>query len=132
MSYTPPRRTAFVTFEEGHTYHGAEITLSLDVAAAVLFEMQSFGDLDGSERADMIRRFGDEVLIKWNLEAPANGDGLLAQPMAFVNVVFEQWIEAQGLDAPLAEPSTGTTQSARARSTLRAMPSNSPPKRRAR
>ena len=132
MTYTPPRRDAFVTFEEGHLYHGAEVTLSLDVATAVLFEMQDFATLTGAARAEMIRRFGDEVLVSWNLDDDADGDGLLAQPMAFVNAVLGEWIEAQGVDDPLVETSPASISSERESSTRRVMRSPSPQKRRAR
>lgn len=132
MSYVPPRRDALIVFEEGHQFYGAEVTLSLDVPAAVLFELQDFADATGQQRQNIVSRFGDEVLVDWNLDAPANGEGLVGQSLAFINALFTAWVENQSLDAPLVEPSRGTTQSAQGPSTLRALASNSRPARRAR
>lgn len=115
MKWTPPPREARITWEPDHIYHGAEVTLSLDAPAGLLFRLQGFPTADGEQRAAMVREFGDAVLMDWNADAEATGEGLLSMPMAFVDSLFEQWIGAQGVDAPLAGNSPSSTTSARAR-----------------
>lgn len=97
--FRPPKRTATLTFDEDHDYHGAEIECHLDAPMGLVFEFQRIGD-EGADQAGIMRDFGDRVLIAWNLEdddgqpIPATGEGLLAQPFAFAYALIEAWGEA--------------------------------------
>lgn len=100
--FRPPKRTATLTFEEGHDYHGAEVSVRLDVPMSVVFEFDSLSPADG------MRRFGDEILIDWNIEdddgnpVPATADGLLSQSSDFGLALLDAWKEsAAGVPTPL-------------------------------
>lgn len=132
MTYTPPRRELHVEFEEGHMYEGAEVTLSLDIPFALLCEMWALDELTGQPLLELIKRFGDEALIDWNLGITADGEGLAQQPFAFVIAIVSQLKNLQGLDAPLVGSSPGITGLAQASSVRTAARRSSPTKRRAR
>lgn len=110
-----PRREALVEFEEGHEYHGAEVRLRLDVPMGLVFEFQRLG----SDGEAALRRFGDQILLGWNLEdddgepVPATADGLLTQPFGFANTLMTRWAEAvTGVPGPLGVPSSNGATSA--------------------
>ena len=113
--YKVPRRTAHVTFDEGHEYHGAEINLNLDVPLRVLFEFQRLREDDPTAA---FRRFAEDVLDSWNIEAddgsplPADYDGMAELPPAFVTALMDRWV-AEGTTAPtpLGQPSSDTDSS---------------------
>lgn len=114
--FRPPKRTATLTFDEDHDYHGAEITVRLDAPMGLLFELENMAPLE------MMQRFGDEVLMAWNLETddgepiPATGVGLLTQPPDFGGDLMAAWKDAiTGVDGPLGRNSDAGGRSARAR-----------------
>ena len=111
MGFRIPKRTATIIWDEGHDYHGAEAQVRLDVPMALTFQMQRYND-DDANREELLRRFGDAILISWNIEdddgaaLPATGEGMLQAPPAFVLDVLNHWIEAtQAVPAPLVEES---------------------------
>ena len=115
MGYKVPRRNAIVTFEDGHDYYGAEITLSLDLPISLLFELQKLRE-DGSDAA--IRLFADDVVEAWNLEddsgqpLPANFEGASTLPAAFISALMDRWVQvATAAPAPLGQTSSDTAGS---------------------
>ena len=104
-----PEKTALITFEDTD-YDGAEIQLRLSVSFAQFIALREAAQ--GEDQEGMARLFGENVLMEWNLEdddgkpIPANGDGMLAIPMALTNLVVQHWVEAvSGVSAPLEQPS---------------------------
>jgi hypothetical protein len=119
--FTVPRRTAEVTFE-GTDYDGAVLRCRLDVALGLALDFAGVtADTPPAEQRDVFLRFGDEVLINWNIEdengdtVPADGPGLLTQPPAFVISVISHWVAAtSAVPAPLGRRSpAGGTSAAR-------------------
>lgn len=115
MGFKLPKRTAKVAFEEGHEYHGLEMELDLGVPLAYAMEIMSLvGSTDSDALADLARRFGDVVLLGWNLEdedgnqIPATGEGITSLPISTIVMLFGKWMEAQQMSAPLDEASSDT------------------------
>ncbi len=92
--YKPPRRLANVSFDEDSEWHGAEMELYLDAPMSLLFEFQRLGSATGEDAESIMRSFGDHILSSWNLEEPANGEGMLAQSFNFGVAVIEAWGKA--------------------------------------
>ena len=112
MGFQVPRRTARVTFEEGHDYHGAEVVFLLDAPTAFLFEFQRAQKAD-TETA--IRMFADSIIDSWNLEDDAGNalsadyEGAQTLPTVFLSALMERWVaEATAAPAPLGQPSSDT------------------------
>ena len=86
-----PEKTARITFE-GTDYDGAEIQLRLSVSFAQFIALRE--SAQGEDQEGMARLFGQNVLMDWNLEdddgkpIPADGDGMLAIPMALTNLIL--------------------------------------------
>ncbi len=59
------------------------------------------------EEEAMVRQFGDQVLISWNLvdedeqDIPANGEGAISLPSSIFNAVFLAWLSSLGGDENL-------------------------------
>jgi len=107
--FRPPEKTARVTFA-GTDYDGAEIQVLLSVSFGQFIDLREAAQ--GEDQEGMARLFGENVLMAWNLEdrdgkpIPANGDGMLAIPLALTNLVVQHWVEAvAGVPAPLSETS---------------------------
>ena len=67
MGYTAKLKTYLITFEEGHTYPGAEARLR-GITFAEWEEMTGLDGGDGDDNgAKSVRRFVDQ-LVSWNLE----------------------------------------------------------------
>ena len=111
MGFQVPRRTARVTFEEGHDYHGAEVVLNLDLPTAAIFELQRLQATDGDAA---VRMFAEDALVSWNVEdggapVPASYDGAKTQPSAFILALMQKWLEAAtDIPAPLGQSSSAT------------------------
>ena len=104
-----PERTARMTFD-GTDYAGAEIQVLLSVSFARFIELREAAQ--GEDQEGMARLFGQNILMEWNLEdtdgesIPADGDGMLAIPLALPNLIVQHWVEeVAGVSAPLVEPS---------------------------
>jgi hypothetical protein len=104
-----PERTARITFE-GTDYDGAEIQVLLSVSFARFIELREAAQ--GEDQEGLARLFGENILMDWNLEddeggsIPADGDGMLAIPLALTNLIVQHWVEeVAGVSAPLVEPS---------------------------
>ena len=104
-----PERTARMTFD-GTDYAGAEIQVLLSVSFARFIELREAAQ--GEDQEGMARLFGQNILMEWNLEdtdgesIPADGDGMLAIPLALTNLIVQHWVEeVAGVSAPLVEPS---------------------------
>ena len=110
MGFKVPRRQARITFEEGHDYYGAEVTLNLDVPMAFLFEFERTRAAD-TEAA--VRMFVESILAEWNVEddagqpIPATYDGAKTQPPAFIRALMDRWVtEGTAAPAPLEQTSS--------------------------
>ena len=98
-----------MTFD-GTDYAGAEIQVLLSVSFARFIELREAAQ--GEDQEGMARLFGEHILMEWNLEdtdgesIPADGDGMLAIPLALTNLIVQHWVEeVAGVSAPLVEPS---------------------------
>ncbi|MDP3909462.1 MAG: hypothetical protein Q8Q14_03640 [Gemmatimonadales bacterium] len=103
-------QSATLVFEEGHRLHGATVRVSLDMELREYTELlrlaraweASVAD-DGDmtpERLDMVveltERFGERVLIEWDLEKngeplPADGSGMARLPAQAALSLFKAW-----------------------------------------
>ena len=115
-----PEKTARITFE-GTDYDGAEIRVLLSVTFGKFIALRE--SAQGEDQEKMARLFGEDVLMEWNLEdadgksIPANGDGMLAIPMALTNLVVQHWVEeVAGVASPLP-PASGDINTLAAAST---------------
>lgn len=118
MGFKAPARTASIQFDEDSPFHGAEITVRLNVPMGLVFELQKFSAASSDQEAT-IRKLGDMLLISWNVTddadqpVPANGEGLLAQPPEFVWGIIGGWQEAMTVPSvPLELPSKSGDSSA--------------------
>jgi hypothetical protein len=117
MGFKIPKRTAEVSFADGHEYHGATVTFNLDLPMGFAFRYMN-ASLGSADHEAVLRDFGDKALTAWNIEdddgnpIPANADGMLMAPPAFVLALMELWQEAtQAVPAPLDETSTDSSGS---------------------
>lgn len=105
-----PRRTAVLVFEEG-PYAGTEARCVFDISLADYFEYQRLAARAENNDAEAFRevaeRFGDEVLLEWNLDddrtgepLPATGASLLALPVPLVTDLLRAWLD--GMTRPAA------------------------------
>jgi len=115
-----PEKTARITFE-GTDYDGAEIRVLLSVTFGKFVALRE--SAQGEDQEKMARLFGQDVLMDWNLEdddgtpIPADGDGMLAIPIALTNLVVQYWVEAvAGVASPLP-PASGDINTLAAAST---------------
>ena len=111
MGFKNPRRTARLIFDKDSGYEGAEITCSFDVSLGAYFDFSGMGD-DPAKQRESFMRFGDELLIDWNLEEddgtaiPATGKGFLDISAPFAMAIIKSWAEAiSDVPAPLDVPS---------------------------
>lgn len=109
MGFEVPRRTVVFDFTGGD-YEGAIVRCRLDVNldtylyyARVKFSPDSALDL--IEAAS--RRFGEEILLDWNLEdngepIPATADGFVKIPPALNAIIIAKWLgEVMAVPDPL-------------------------------
>lgn len=107
-----PRRTCRLVLDGD--FKGAEAVAHFDVDLGIYFD---FAGLEGSQDAEGIkqamRRFGDIILISWNLEdeagepLPATADGFMRLPLNIAQALMGAWVQAvQEVPAPLEEGST--------------------------
>lgn len=123
----PNKRTADIKFEEGHEYHGAEITVVIEAPMDFYFTLagDEFFKAPPLRKRELIKQFGDMVLDSWNLEdrdgnpIPPNGSGLLTQSIDFGTDLIIAWLEAGSPPAPLSDrsgdgstPESGATTTA--------------------
>jgi hypothetical protein len=115
--YRVPRRTAVITFD-GTDYDGAEVECKLDVPLGLYFDFGRVGE-ESREQESLFRRWGDEVLLAWNLEdddgrpLPATGEGIMALPPFMVTLLLNKWTETVvAVPSPLGGRSNGGAQSA--------------------
>lgn len=108
-----PKATATLKFTDGD-YEGAEVVCALRGSMGLYLDMlASTGET--AVQAALLERFGNEVLISWNLlgsndqPLPADGFGMLAVDADFAQSVVSAWIDASvGVPAPLdGESSSG-------------------------
>jgi len=91
---------ARLEFEEGTRLAGRSVRASLDVPLRDSLGFQrtlSSGDAD--EVMGAYRKFGDEVLIDWDVEfkgeaVPATGEGMLSIPGDAAGAVLLAWVRA--------------------------------------
>lgn len=109
MTFEVVRRNAQMTFE-GTEFEGLELSCQLDVATEVLLEFAELTENDSpSLRGALFRRWGDEILLDWNLTekgtpVPASGAGVLSLPPVLANAILARWMEeVAGVTAPLGE-----------------------------
>ena len=112
MGFKRPTRTIIVEFDENTDWHGAEVTCRRDVSLARLTRFEGLANGKLTDLCEVLKDFGDEVLVAWNLEddngnpVPANGESLVAWPIDFGNALITAWITAAvGVEAPLVEKS---------------------------
>ena len=81
---------------------GAEVEYSKRVPVEFLLQMEGLttatvGDLSTEDQRDIVRSFGDIVLVSWNLadeegnDIPADADGVLSLDSEVFNAVVDAW-----------------------------------------
>ena len=81
---------------------GAEVEYSKRVPVEFLLQMEGLtsatvGDLSPDDQRDIVRSFGDIVLVSWNLadeegnDIPADADGVLSLDSEVFNAVIDAW-----------------------------------------
>ena len=106
--YTVERRTARLEFED---YPGAWARCVLDIGLGEFFEFQKVDSSDVDALRAIHQRFGDDILIEWNLdidgaELPATGEGFMLLPPILIRSIIQAWSEAvQGIAGPLGSGS---------------------------
>ena len=122
MAFVLKRKTVTLTFDEGELA-GLEVVCDASVSVeTMLFFQRLATNVDVAGAAEAFHRFGDEILMEWNLEieglgaiAPT-GDGFLSLPMAICMEILNRWGEAiGGVAAPLGAPSSNGKRSAASR-----------------
>jgi hypothetical protein len=122
-----PRRTAVLDFGDGD-YEGCEVRCVFDLAFSDYFTFERFLKTEDRSQEDVeaiFRRFGDHFLESWNVidsdgtPVPANGDGMISEPVTFGLLLIMTWIarmtELREVPAPLGETSpNGATSPAAA------------------
>lgn len=112
MGFRHKRKRINVSFEEGHEYHGLEVTLR-GMSLGEYLELEGIGEVDRSSVGDQLRRFA-ESLISWNLEdedtgepVPTTVEAVYAQDQDLMLMLATRWIEAlRGIvSAPLEQSS---------------------------
>lgn len=110
-------QTATLVFEEGHRLHGATVQVSLDMPIeeylgllriARAWEAKGEGELDPDDLQDvvtLISRFGDNVLLSWDLAMKgepltADGAGMKRLPMTVAFSLFKAWSDAVSAPPP--------------------------------
>jgi hypothetical protein len=96
--YRLQSRPGRITFDEDTPYHGLVIMCELDVPMALLFWFEDEAN-EGSQEA--LKKFGEEVLLSWNLQdrkdgtpIDATGEGMLQVPPNITREILKQWQEA--------------------------------------
>lgn len=103
-----------VAFEEGHEYHGCEVTLRALNLGEFLDLMQLNPDSAVRNIGDQLIIMGDK-LVSWNLEDPDTGepvpvtrDAVLQQDKDLMIAVLNAWADVlRGVSDPLPETSSG-------------------------
>lgn len=115
MGYRHQIPRVVVTFEEGHDYHGCEVTLRrLKVG-----EWLDITGLGGDDEPG-VRHIGDQLktmadkLVAWNLEddegrpVPTTVEAVLDQDRDLMLAILGSWLDTlSGVSAPLEPTSTG-------------------------
>lgn len=110
--------TVVLDFEEG-PYAGARVVCARAVSMRTFFEFAHIEDITDSHAMDLLKRFGDAVLIDWNVDGrngaplPADGEGLLDGPLDLALEILRRWMEVLAVPGlPLAEKSLNTKRAA--------------------
>src|SRR3990167_7089331 len=107
MGFKEPRRTARLIFEGD--YEGAEVVVRLDVDVQTVLEFTGMvtDATEGEAALAMMRRFGDDMLVSWNVEdddghpIPATAEGFMRRTWPFINLILSHWLEAvRGIAPP--------------------------------
>jgi len=114
MGYELQEKNVSITWAPGTELAGLRAVLSLDAPADLLIRMEGFEQAPTAEKRDLMREFGDAVLVEWDMHVkgqpiPATGDGMLRLPMRVVAAVMKQWTDAVAGEGPLGQPSSDTT-----------------------
>jgi len=116
-----PEKTAHLTFEDD--YEGAEVWVRLNVSFGEFLKIQQTNTEE--DYGEMAQRFGDVMLVSWNLEnddgspISADADGMMAIPVEFATMIVNEWVAATtGIPDPLGEGSDGLNTLAEASTVL--------------
>ena len=111
----PNRTTLEVNFGDDEDFPGVWVEMGFAGSVRFLLDVRNYFNVGMDERAALIKRFGDNVLIDWNIadesgqKVKPNGDGLLAQEELLAITLMGEWMEAKTTpDAPLGESSSDT------------------------
>jgi hypothetical protein len=87
-------------FAEGTALAGAEVRVSLDMSVEDFYALRAaVRERTDEGEMELYRRFGDEYLLGWNLEAKgkpvsATGAGMLQIPVRRAGEIFGAWMSA--------------------------------------
>lgn len=107
----PPKSVAALKFVDGD-YAGAKVEVALS-ASVGLFLALSKGATGAEELDALFRRFGDELLLSWNIDdrngqrRPSTGEGMTQVDTDFAQAIVAAWLSAKATPpTPLEEPSS--------------------------
>lgn len=118
-----PAATVAFAIDDGpyaglHVVAAAASEISIGLVLEFRRPLAGTDDEKNLQAASQLERFGDEVLVDWNLNdkqdrpLPATGESMLRIPQALGFDLLARWIDAtQGVSAPLVEPSPSGGQS---------------------
>jgi len=109
--FEPPEQRLRLRFEDGE-WAGAEVVCVADAPFGVLLKFEKWremADPDSEEIAGIMRQFGDDILIEWNLTHKgepriATGEGFLGLGMVAQLKIIGAWLQGIGqMATPLAQ-----------------------------
>jgi hypothetical protein len=108
--FTVKRKTQ--TLELTGDYEGGEVVVVASAPMSFLFQISGMDESGMKEQEALVRRFGDDLIVSWNLvdedgnDIPANGDGAASLPSDIFNAIVTAWTQAIAGDSNLeSQPS---------------------------
>jgi hypothetical protein len=97
-------------------YEGGEVVVVSSAPMSFLFQLVNMDGVGVKEQEELVRRFGNEIVVSWNFvdendeDVPANGDGAVGLTSDLFSAIVSAWTESVGgdknLDSQPSEPDT--------------------------
>ena len=92
--FSPPEKFGVVHGEGDYAGFEARVRIA-PVPLSLSLSLQSrLSSGDPVEQLAAIREFGDAMLVEWNVDASADGEGMLSQDLGMTMAVIKGWSEA--------------------------------------
>jgi len=100
------KRKKFIVKRETQTleltgdYEGGEVVVVANTPMSFLFQILNMDNAGMKEQEELVRRFGDDLVVSWNFQdenendIPANGDGTVSLSSEIFNAIVTAWTEA--------------------------------------